>query len=87
LIAFAWPAALGFCAVWLAVAAATRYSSLSALIASAVAPALVSYFGQPREAALLALLAALLWVRHRANIGRLLAGTEGKIGAADKGAS
>jgi glycerol-3-phosphate acyltransferase PlsY len=87
LIAFAWPAALGFCAAWLAVAAATRYSSLSALIASAVAPALVWYFGLPREAALLALLAALLWVRHRANIGRLLAGTEGKIGAADKGAS
>src|SRR6202035_4125362 len=75
LIAFAWPAALGFCAVWLAVAAANRHSSLSALIASAVAPALVWYFGLPREAALLALLAALLWVRHRANIGRLLAGT------------
>jgi glycerol-3-phosphate acyltransferase PlsY len=52
-----------------------------------VAPALVWYFGLPREAALLALLAALLWVRHRANIGRLVAGTEGKIGAADKGAS
>jgi glycerol-3-phosphate acyltransferase PlsY len=39
------------------------------------------YFGLPREAALLALLAALLWIRHRANIARLLAGTEGKIGA------
>jgi len=82
LIGFAWPAALGFCAVWLAVAALTRYSSLSALIASAAAPAFMWYFGPPREAELLALLAALLWVRHRANIARLLAGTEGKIGAA-----
>ena len=36
---------------------------------------------------LLALLAALLWIRHRANIARLLAGTEGKIGAAPKGVS
>jgi glycerol-3-phosphate acyltransferase PlsY len=82
LIGFAWPAALAFCAVWLAVAAMTRYSSLSALIASAVAPALVWHFGLPREAVLLALLAALLWLRHHANIARLLAGTEGKIGAA-----
>jgi glycerol-3-phosphate acyltransferase PlsY len=87
LIAFAWPAALGFCAVWLAVAAATRYSSLSALIATAVAPALVWYFGLSREAVLLAFLAALLWIRHRANIARLLAGTEGRVGAAPKGAS
>jgi glycerol-3-phosphate acyltransferase PlsY len=87
LIGLAWPAALGFCAVWLAVAAMTRYSSLSALIASAVAPALVWYFALPREAVLLALLAALLWIRHRANIARFLAGTEGKIGAAPKGAS
>jgi len=85
LIAFAWPAALGFCAVWLAVAFATRYSSLSALIASVVAPALLWAFGQPREALLFAVLAAVLWVMHRANIGRLLAGTEGKIGAAARG--
>ncbi len=82
LIAFAWPIALGFCAIWLAVAAATRYSSLSALIASAATPAMLWYFGDPREAALFAVLAALLWIMHRANIGRLLAGAEGKIGAA-----
>jgi len=82
LIAFAWPAALGFCAVWLIVAAATRYSSLAALVASAATPALLWYFGGPREAALFAALAVLLWIMHRANIGRLLAGTEGRIGAA-----
>jgi glycerol-3-phosphate acyltransferase PlsY len=86
-LAFAWPATLGFGVVWLTVAAATRYSSLYALVASAATPALVWHFGRPSEAALFALLAALLWIRHRANIARLLAGTEGKIGAAPKGAS
>jgi glycerol-3-phosphate acyltransferase PlsY len=82
LIAFAWPVALGFCAVWLLVAFATRYSSLSALIASAATPALLWALGEPRVALLFAALAAVLWVMHRDNIGRLMAGTEGKIGAA-----
>lgn len=82
LIAFAWPVALGFCAVWLVVAFATRYSSLSALIASAATPVLLWAYGEPREAMLFAALAVMLWVMHRANIVRLLAGTEGKIGAA-----
>jgi acyl phosphate:glycerol-3-phosphate acyltransferase len=85
LIAFAWSVALGFCAVWLLVAFATRYSSLSALIASAVTPALLWAYGEPHVALLFAALAAMLWVMHRANIGRLMAGTEGKIGAAARG--
>src|SRR5215813_14590069 len=82
LIAFAWPVALGFCAIWLVVAAVTRYSSLSALIASAATPVMLWSFGHAREAWLFAVLAALLWVMHRANIARLLARTEGRIGAA-----
>jgi acyl phosphate:glycerol-3-phosphate acyltransferase len=81
LIAFAWPVALGFCAAWLLVAFATRYSSLSALIASAVTPALLWAYGEPHVGLLFAALAAMLWVMHRANIGRLMAGSEGKIGA------
>jgi glycerol-3-phosphate acyltransferase PlsY len=81
LIAFAWPAAVAFCAIWLAVAFATRYSSLSALVASAAIGPLLWYFGLPREAMLFTFLAVLLWIRHRANIARLLAGAEGKIGA------
>lgn len=85
LIAFAWTVALGFCAVWLVVAFATRYSSLSALVASAVTPAMLWAYGEPREALLFAALAAMLWVMHRANIGRLMAGTEGKIGAMARG--
>jgi acyl phosphate:glycerol-3-phosphate acyltransferase len=81
LIAFAWPVALGFCAIWLIVAAATRYSSLAALIASAATPVMLLALGEAREALLFVALAALLWVMHRANIGRLLDGTEGRIGA------
>jgi acyl phosphate:glycerol-3-phosphate acyltransferase len=81
LIAFAWPVALGFCAIWLIVAAATRYSSLAALIASAATPVMLWALGGAHEAVLFAALAALLWVMHRANIGRLLEGTEGRIGA------
>ncbi|MBK9082801.1 MAG: glycerol-3-phosphate 1-O-acyltransferase PlsY [Rhizobiales bacterium] len=81
LIGLAWPIAFVFAAVWLAVAFATRYSSLAALVASVAAPVALYVGGWPREALLFAALAAFLWFMHRANIGRLLAGTEGKIGA------
>jgi glycerol-3-phosphate acyltransferase PlsY len=76
-----WPAALIFCAVWLAVAAVSRYSSLAALIASALTPLSLWALYQPDVAALFLLLTVLLWVMHRANIARLLDGSEGKIGA------
>ena len=81
LIAVDWRAALVFAAVWLAVAALTRFSSASALAASALAPlALWSWLGRPQAALVFALLAALLWFKHRANIGRLLRGRETRIG-------
>jgi acyl phosphate:glycerol-3-phosphate acyltransferase len=86
LIAFAWPAALVFCAIWLAVAAITRYSSLSALLASAAIPPLLWGFGLIREAALFTLLTMLLWTMHRSNIARLFAGTEDKVGSARRSA-
>lgn len=81
LIGLHWPAALFFCVTWLAVAAATRYSSLAALIASALTPIGLWYFGLPSVAMLFVLLTVLLWVMHRANISRLMDGSEGKIGA------
>ena len=81
LLGLAWPAALIFCAIWLAVAGISRYSSLAALIASALTPAVLWFLGQPSIAALFLLLSALLWIMHRANIGRLFNGSEGKIGA------
>ncbi len=81
LIGLYWPGAVIFCAIWLLVAFASRYSSLAALIASALTPLALWLFGQPRAAALFLLLSALLWIMHRANIARLLNGREGKIGA------
>ena len=81
LIGLYWPAALIFIAIWLSVAALSRYSSLAALVASALIPLALWGLGQPNAAALFLLLSALLWLMHRANIARLLQGTEGKIGA------
>jgi glycerol-3-phosphate acyltransferase PlsY len=81
LIGLYWPGALIFCAVWLAVAGISRYSSLAALIASALTPFALWALGEPRAAALFLLLSALLWITHRPNIARLLDGSEGKIGA------
>jgi glycerol-3-phosphate acyltransferase PlsY len=75
-----WPAMLLFCAIWLAVAFATRYSSLSALTASTLIPLALYLLGLPGPAALFVVLSLLLWFMHRANIRRLLNGTEGKIG-------
>jgi glycerol-3-phosphate acyltransferase PlsY len=81
LLGLFWPAALIFCAIWLIVAFATRYSSLSALIASLVAPLALWWFGHVQLAGLFALLTLLLWFAHRENIRRLLGGSESKIGA------
>jgi len=80
LLGLLWPAALLFCLIWLAVAVITRYSSLSALIASLVTPVLLWWFGQLALAALFAVLTLLVFFVHRENIKRLLAGSEGKIG-------
>ena len=80
LLALVWQAALAFGVIWIAVAFASRYSSLAALIASATVPAILWYLGYPPEAALFVLLTALLWLRHRDNIARLMNGTESKIG-------
>jgi len=81
LVGLYWPAAAIFGAVWLVAAVVFRYSSLSALIASALTPLALWLSGQPGIAVLFVLLTALLWIMHRANIARLMAGTEGKIGA------
>jgi glycerol-3-phosphate acyltransferase PlsY len=87
LIGLHWPAALIFCAIWLMVAAVSRYSSLAALIASALTPLGLWLLGRPDAAALFLLLTVLLWVMHRANIARLLNGSEGKIGAKAAGSN
>jgi acyl phosphate:glycerol-3-phosphate acyltransferase len=80
LIGLNWIAALIFAAIWLGCAFTTRYSSLSALIASAASPVALWLLGEPGMAAITIILVALLWWKHSANISRLLDGTEGKIG-------
>jgi glycerol-3-phosphate acyltransferase PlsY len=80
LIAFAWQAALAFGVVWLAIAAATRYSSLAGLIASVATVAFLWFDGHLPEAELFALLTLFLWAKHHHNIARLVSGTESKIG-------
>jgi glycerol-3-phosphate acyltransferase PlsY len=76
----AWIALLAFCVIWLIVAFASRYSSLAALLASAATPAILWWRGETHLAALFLPLATLLWIMHRANIARLMNGTESKIG-------
>jgi len=81
LIGLIWPAAIVFCVVWISTAFTSRYSSLSALVASFVTPIFLWWFGHPALASLFAVLTLLLFYTHRENIGRLQAGTEGRIGA------
>ena len=81
LLGLAWPVAITFCITWLVIAVLTRYSSLAALVASVVSPLLLWWQGDEAEAALFALLSALLWMMHRGNIERLVHGSESKIGS------
>src|SRR3981081_3867349 len=80
LIGLFWPAAVVFCVLWAAVAETSRYSSLSALVASFVTPIFLWWCGHPALASLFAVLTLLLFYMHRENIRRLQAGTEGRIG-------
>src|SRR3954454_3528326 len=80
LLGLFWPAALVFGVLWLATAATSRYSSLSALVASFVTPIFLWWFGHLALASLFAVLTLLLFYMHRENIKRLQAGTEGRIG-------
>jgi len=76
-----WPVGVAAGATWLVVAALSRYSSLSALIASALAPVYAAALGGTLMVPFLIILALLIFWRHTENIQRLLKGTEGKIGS------
>jgi acyl phosphate:glycerol-3-phosphate acyltransferase len=80
LIGLFWPAAIVFCVIWASTAFTSRYSSLSALVASFVTPIFLWWFGHPALASLFAVLSLMLFYMHRENIRRLQAGTEGRIG-------
>lgn len=81
LLGLNWPGALAFCSVWLLVAILSRYSSLSAIVAAVVTPFWLLTVGDYATAILAALLSVLLIYKHRANIHRLVAGEEPRIGA------
>jgi glycerol-3-phosphate acyltransferase PlsY len=77
-----WLALIAFCLIWVASAAASRYSSLAALTATAATPVVLWWTGSIAEAKLFLVLSALIWLMHRANIARLISGTEHPIGGA-----
>ena len=79
LIGLAWPAAIVFAVVWLAIAALTRYSSAGALAATVASPIAMLAIGESGAAIVFAALSALIWFKHSANIVRLLNGSETKI--------
>ncbi|WP_018900174.1 glycerol-3-phosphate 1-O-acyltransferase PlsY [Rhizobium sp. 2MFCol3.1] len=72
---------LAFAAVWLGVAFITRYSSLSALVAMLVIPVALWILGAEKVAAIMAIMTVISYWKHKANISRLISGTESKIGA------
>lgn len=81
LLGLAWPGALVFIAAWIITALLTRYSSLSALIASVLVPLSLLYLGMEKTALLFAILTVIVFIKHAANIQRLINGSETKIGS------
>lgn len=72
---------IAVCSVWLLTALISRYSSLSALVAVAAAPAIAHFLvGDPNFTGMCGVLATIIWLKHRANIQRLVKGEEPKIG-------
>ncbi|WP_138465094.1 glycerol-3-phosphate 1-O-acyltransferase PlsY [Poseidonocella sp. HB161398] len=80
LLALSWPVGLAACATWLATALLLRISSLSALVAAALSPLWALALDQGQMVLLCIVLAVLVFLRHRPNIARIVAGTEPKIG-------
>ena len=81
LIALAWPVGLAACATWGVVAAVTRISSLSALVAAALSTLGLMVFDRGEMVVLVVVLTVLVYLRHWKNLQRIKAGTEPKIGA------
>jgi glycerol-3-phosphate acyltransferase PlsY len=84
LLALSWPVGLIFCAVWLLIAFTRKTSSLAALTAGATAPIFAYVIVNEWLAVTVAIMVILLFIQHRANIARLMAGTEPTIGSSTK---
>jgi glycerol-3-phosphate acyltransferase PlsY len=81
MLALAWPAGLACCATWLAAAKVSRISSVGALVAAVASPLWLALFGYGDTIALAVVLTVIVYIRHAANISRILAGKEPRIGA------
>ncbi|WP_027142583.1 glycerol-3-phosphate 1-O-acyltransferase PlsY [Mesorhizobium sp. WSM3626] len=81
LVGLAWQVAVIFAIVWLVMAFLFRFSSLAALAAAVVVPVALYFMSTPRIAVLFVVMSIIVFIKHRENISRLIAGTEGKIGA------
>ena len=82
LLALSWPVALICAAVWLIMAFGLKISSLAALAATVISPLAAMFLvQQPSWQAAIAVIAALVLLRHRSNIQNLLSGKESKIGS------
>jgi glycerol-3-phosphate acyltransferase PlsY len=79
-LGLAWPIGLAYAAAWLGLLAITRISSLAGMTAAVVAPIAALATGHERFVPVLGGLAVLVLYLHRANIARLMAGTEPKVG-------
>jgi glycerol-3-phosphate acyltransferase PlsY len=84
LLALWFPAGAFACAIWLGCAFLFRYSSLAALIAAAASPLVLFAMGKPAFAVAALFMAVLIFIRHKANIARLIKGEEPKIGTKKK---
>lgn len=81
LLALNWLVGLAVCATWLIVALVMRVSSIAALLAAASTALWMLFFGDGRFLILALILTVLIYIRHSANLARIKAGTEPKIGA------
>ncbi|MGE0281839.1 MAG: glycerol-3-phosphate 1-O-acyltransferase PlsY [Rhizobiaceae bacterium] len=81
LLGLSWKGFLLFALVWLGVAFASRYSSLAALTAAIIMPIGLHFLAGPAVAILFVVMSVLVFYKHRANIQRLMAGTESRIGS------
>ena len=80
MLALDWRVGLACCATWVVIVALTRISSVGALVSAALSPLWLFAFGNGRVLLLAMILTVLIYIRHAANLARIKAGTEPKIG-------
>ncbi|MGR3812692.1 MAG: glycerol-3-phosphate 1-O-acyltransferase PlsY, partial [Cognatishimia activa] len=80
MLALYWPVGIACCLTWLATAAVSRISSLSALVSAFSSAIWLSLLGQPSLIAAATLMTLVIFWRHKDNVARIAAGKESRIG-------